>query len=262
MWTSLPPGSNVLCQNCQAPCNVWGNCWNCAVCSFNICVNCKKEPYSNATCPSGHPLSWSTKAYPGSDGSFECRQCLSTQYTNTGRWSCLTCMFDICNACKTGGSSTGPSQPIPPQAYPTQPVAPQPVMTQPSYPPLHPQYSAPPPTYTAPPPYAVPQQPYVAQGQVYAAAQPAYAGVQPVYGVPATGVALNAGYSAPPGYSASRPKVLRCANQHSLLLSKTNEGYPNSIYICAYCGGQFSCLVQRWHCSKCKYNVCKKCLTP
>lgn len=259
MWTTpsnLAPGSNVSCNNCNGSCNAWGNYWSCALCSFNICVYCKREPYSQATCPTGHPLGWSTQAYANSDGSFECKQCLSLQYSNTGRWSCAICMFDICNACKTGGSSTGLSQPAPPQSYPSQPIAPRPAMSQPSYPQ---QYSPPQSTYTAPPPYAVSQQVYATQPQVYAIPQPTYPNVRPVYGVPATGVVPQ---GTPQSYSAPRPKGMRCAKSHPLLLSKTNVGYPDSIYTCAYCGGQFSCLVQRWHCSTCKYNVCKSCLIP
>lgn len=258
MWTSPPnlaPGSNVVCNNCNGSCNAWGNYWSCAVCSFNICVYCRREPYSQATCPTGHPLGWDTKIYPGSDGSFECKQCLSLQYANAGRWLCSICMFDICNACKTGGSSSGPSQPAPVQSYPSQPVAPRPVMSQPSYPQQYPQ-----PTYTAPSPYTTPQQMYAPQPQVYAVPQPAYPSAQPVYGVPAAGLSVNVGYAIPQGmpqsYSAPRPKGMRCAKSHPLLLSKTNDGYPDSIYTCAYCGGQFSCL-GRWKTKKRALDICR-----
>eukprot|EP00826_Nyctotherus_ovalis_P024093 TRINITY_DN1860_c0_g1_i2.p1 TRINITY_DN1860_c0_g1~~TRINITY_DN1860_c0_g1_i2.p1 ORF type:complete len:332 (-),score=38.00 TRINITY_DN1860_c0_g1_i2:154-1149(-) len=256
---SAAPGSNVTCKNCGGSCNAWGNYWSCPSCvadPFNICVYCKREPYSSATCPYSHPLAWSIEMT--GDGSFMCRQCLSRQYASAGRWNCKVCAFDICNSCKIGGSPAVPSQPMPPQPTAPQPPMQRPVMSQPVY-----AQQA----YTAPPPFPasqVAQQVYAPQPQMYGAPQPMYGGTHPSYGAATSGVAVNPGYGGvPQGYAvAPKHKGMRCAKQHPLLLSKTNKGYPDSIYICVCCGGQYSCLVQRWHCEECRYNVCKKCLTP
>lgn len=266
-WTnasSIPPGLNASCQNCGGSCNVWGNFWACFTCSFNICVHCKREPFSQPTCSAGHILAWSVTEYPGSNGLFECKQCLSVQYAHAGRWSCSVCTFDICNACKIGGSAvpSGPFQPIPPQQYPSQPTAPQS-----TYPPQQ-VYGVQPSVYNSPQPMYVSSPPLIAQPQILAPS-PMFAATQPVFVTPPVYMTSQPSYVAvprfvgPQGFVAlQKPKGMKCANQHPLLLSKAVDGYPNSSYTCVYCGGQFPCMAQRWHCDKCKYNVCKKCLNP
>jgi len=145
LWTNMPAydisssTGTFTCQNCGVPYSTSTYRWNCAMCSFNICSNCRKQPYMSTTCPSGHALAWNTTPYPNSNGTYACNQCGSIQNAMNGRWFCQDCQFDICPSCKQGGPPLAPigmpSQPVPPpmpapNAY-NPPVYGTPVYSQP-----------------------------------------------------------------------------------------------------------------------------------
>ncbi len=239
IYSTLPglPTGYFMCRNCLGSYYGSSGRWNCPYCSFDICPNCKKPPYTSTTCPSGHALAWSAMSnYAG--GLYCCNQCGSNQPTANGRWWCQECQFDICPNCKSGGSAPppmppmAPSQPLMGMSYPQ----PQPVMSVPYQQPMYmPQPSYPQPSYV---PMSYPQ---------------------PAYSPVTVQVSSYPGYPTGTAQVNPTPGPLTCPSGHALLLSKTSVGYYNATFKCNVCLNQYSCLVQRWNCSKCKYDVCKHC---
>ena len=223
-WTNNPqsfsmPGAPVgtyLCSNCNSSYFCSSARWNCPYCNFDICSNCKKEPYMSSTCLAGHALVWSNFGYPNE--SYACNQCGTALYTSPGRWWCQSCQFNICPGCKLGGP---PPMPAPmPAPMPMPMPQPQP--------------------YQMPPPMPVPMP-------------------RPIYGTPIYQQPIMQVSSSAPAPINPAPGPLTCPSGHGLLLSKSSSGYYNATFKCNKCYNQFPCLTQRWHCSKCKYDICKLC---
>lgn len=47
----------------------------------------------------GHPLTYTTESAGYHGGDFLCDNWRQSFFWNIGRWSCLNCRFDICQAC-------------------------------------------------------------------------------------------------------------------------------------------------------------------
>eukprot|EP00831_Metopus_contortus_P061583 TRINITY_DN5346_c0_g1_i1.p1 TRINITY_DN5346_c0_g1~~TRINITY_DN5346_c0_g1_i1.p1 ORF type:complete len:261 (+),score=-14.32 TRINITY_DN5346_c0_g1_i1:531-1313(+) len=126
------------CSSCNEPsvaCSLGR--WACFNCNYNVCTKCMPaggmpapmpspmpapmpapmpgpygpppgpypspypSPYgATSTCKMGHPLTHTTNAAGYWDGMYQCAMCMAKYGCSTGRFSCVSCHYDLCKNCK------------------------------------------------------------------------------------------------------------------------------------------------------------------
>ncbi len=94
----------VQCSSCGRPALDQGAVWQCVPCSFSICPRCRDARPSSAlkypACRDGHPLVWSVIHSVITSAKYTCRACAEAKDCDKGRWFCVRCGVDVCEACQ------------------------------------------------------------------------------------------------------------------------------------------------------------------
>jgi len=244
----------------------------------------KVEPKAPAVgtpehCPNGHAVTFMGPT----SGAFRCDLCKGQRDRQEGRYSCATCMYDVCIQCRPPPPGTAPKKiPEPEKKAEVKPVpAPAP-----------PKYQVPVPakkdittckkghnlTCGKPARFAdrlficcscgranrftTPK--WICEQCAYllcdnckpANAAPASSAIAPppskTEPVPAPKPAAPAAPEAP---AANEPT---CIKKHKLYFDFTI--YPDNVYFCDVCDRQGRCTQGRWRCKLCNYDVCTHCI--
>ncbi len=111
------PGSIYCCDLCHGSGATSEGRFACIDCQYDICPKCRPKPASEerkgngscnpgcrdpkSVCKAGHFLLWSTSRLGYTTPLFRCDTCgARSQDTAKGRYACIPCQYDVCNACR------------------------------------------------------------------------------------------------------------------------------------------------------------------
>jgi len=96
-----PNSSISFCDKCEKTIKSNKMIWNCSLCNFNICWNCRK-PHDglNKTCLNNHLLHFSRSHHDYLENKYRCSECGKSNYPlDMGRYFCWECDYNLCWKC-------------------------------------------------------------------------------------------------------------------------------------------------------------------